>query len=146
MSNPNRKEECEMRTVDLLLILGWLAGLVAQVVIAVTTGYSDLFPPQLMLALALCFGAGYRARQIDPSVAASRCALAGAQMMGILVVGYFIVALITLGPDTDSGGETWFSLLLEAPFWIGVPLVTSSVSGYLGGRVAGGPFRSSPRG
>lgn len=132
-----------MRTVDLLLILGWLAGLVAQVVVAVTTGYGDLFPPQLFLALALCFGAGYRARQINPKIAASRCALAGAQMMGILVVGYFIVALITLGPDTGSSGETWFSLLIEAPFWIGIPLITSSAAGMLGGRVAGGPYTPS---
>ena len=57
-------------------------------------------------------------------------------MMGILVVGYFIVALITLGPDTGSSGETWFSLLLESWFWIGVPLVVSAGLGAAGWLIA----------
>lgn len=55
-----------MRRIDLLLVAGWLLGLAIQAAIAITTGYSDVFPPQFLLGLALCFGAGYRARGTNP--------------------------------------------------------------------------------
>lgn len=134
-----------MRPIDRLLIAGWLLGLVAQLSIAMATGYGDLFPPQILLGVALCFGAGYRARRINPQIRGRRGALAGAKMMGSIVLAYFILAFVTMGPDPDTGGETWLSLLLEAPFWIGLPLGSSSLAGYLGYRAAGRHTGSEPQ-
>jgi hypothetical protein len=125
------------RRLDALLITGWLLGFVIQLSVALATGYTDVFPPQLLLGMALCFGAGFRARRLDPSIRGRRAALAGAKMMGMIVVAYFALAFAVLGPDTESGGETWLSLLVEAPFWIGLPLGSSSFAGYLGWRFAG---------
>lgn len=126
-----------MKRLDILLIVGWLVGLITQIAITIITSYGDVFPPQFLLALALCFGAGYRARQINPAIQGRRGALHGAAMMGTIVLGYFVVAFVLMGPDTDTGGETWLSLLVEAPFWVGFPLSTASISGYLGYRLAG---------
>lgn len=125
-----------VRKIETLLIAGWVLGFVIQLAVALATGYTDVFPPQLLLGMALCFGAGYRARTLDPTIRGRRGALAGAKMMGTIVVAYFTLALIVLGPDADTGGETWFSLLVEAPFWVGVPLGSSSLAGYLGWRFA----------
>jgi hypothetical protein len=125
------------RSLDALLVAGWLLGFVIQLSVALATGYTDVFPPQLLLGIALCFGAGFRARKINPGVRGRRGALAGAKMMGTIVVAYFALAFAVLGPDADSGGETWFSLLVEAPFWVGLPLGSSSFAGYLGWRFAG---------
>lgn len=126
-----------VKKIDVVLIAGWLLGLVVQLAIALATGYTDVFPPQLLLSMALCFGAGFRARRLDPTIGGRRGALAGAKMMGTIVAAYFTLAFLVLGPDTDTGGETWFTLLMEAPFWIGIPLGTSSLAGYLGWRAAG---------
>jgi hypothetical protein len=132
-----------MTRLDGLLLLGWLLGLATQIAIAVVTGYGDVFPPQLLLALALCTGAGFRARRRRPTIRGRDAALAGAKMMGSIVVGYFFIAFLTMGPNPDSGGETWLSLLVEAPFWVGLPLSSSLFAGYLGYRVAG---RTAARG
>lgn len=126
-----------VKKIDIVLIAGWLLGLIVQLAIALATGYTDIFPPQLLLGMALCFGAGFRARRLDPTIGGRRGALAGAKMMGTIVAAYFTLAFLVLGPDTDSGGETWFTLLMEAPFWIGIPLGSSSLAGYLGWRAAG---------
>lgn len=126
-----------VKKIDVVLIAGWLLGLVVQLAIALATGYTDVFPPQLLLGMALCFGAGFRARRLDPRIGGRRGALAGAKMMGTIVAAYFTLAFLVLGPDTDTGGETWFTLLMEAPFWIGIPLGSSSLAGYLGWRAAG---------
>ena len=44
------------------------------------------------------------------------------------------LALMFLNRDRTAGGggETWFSFLLEAWFWIGVPLAISSALGAVG--------------
>jgi hypothetical protein len=47
--------------------------------------------------------------------------------------------------DTDAGGETWFSLLLESWFWIGVPLIVSAMLGTLGWLVAAAYLRRGGR-
>jgi hypothetical protein len=50
---------------------------------------------------------------------------------------------------SEGEGETWFSFLLEAWFWIGVPLAIGAGSGALGwlatDRLMGGPATPQPQ-
>jgi hypothetical protein len=121
-----------------LLAVGWLLGLAIQWAIAVRTGYLDIFPPQMLLGVVLCLGAGAAERVLDPVRRNAKWgALAGIAMIVTIVVGYLVlVALLSEPSGAGEGGETWYTLLLEAPFWIGVPLVTGAACGALGWRVA----------
>ncbi len=117
-----------------LLGAGWLLGLVIQMAIRVLTGYMDVVPPQLLLGVLLCFGAGAAARVLDPvRRGARRGALAGITMIASIVAGYVVLTILFWNPGwAQGGGETWHSALIEAPFWIGVPLVTGAGFGALG--------------
>jgi hypothetical protein len=133
-----------------LLAVGWLLGLAIQWAIAVRTGYLDIFPPQMLLGGVLCLGAGAAERVLDPVRRnAKRGALAGIAMIVTIVVGYLVlVALLSEPSGAGDGGETWLTLLLEAPFWIGVPLVTGAGCGALGWHAADrrtGPGRPASR-
>ncbi len=57
--------------------------------------------------------------------------------MTSIVAGYFALVALTPNPAWGDGGETWFSLLIEAPFWIGVPALTSGGLGAFGWYLAG---------
>jgi uncharacterized membrane protein HdeD (DUF308 family) len=125
-----------------LLGAGWLAGGVAQTITRLQTGYMDVWPPQLLWGVLLIFGSGAAARVIDPVRRSwRRGSLAGMAMIGSLVVGYTILTVVLWNPEwperaAEQDGETWFSLLIEAPFWIGVPLLAGALFGGLGWRVA----------
>jgi hypothetical protein len=118
-----------------LLLAGWITGLVVQVGTRVTTGYMDVLPPQLALGVLLCLGAGAAARMLEPERrTARRGAIGGLAMLGSIVAGYTILTILAWNPDwgAGDGGETWFSLLIELPFWVGLPLLVGACFGALG--------------
>ena len=123
------------RLVLLASLVGmWLIGLAGQRSIVEGTGYLDVSPELLVLGIVLCTLAGAVARAIAPRHRRVRIgALAGIAMIGTIVTGYLLLA-VAYGDRFDSGegGETWFSLLLESWFWIGVPLVVSAILGAIG--------------
>jgi hypothetical protein len=121
-----------------LLAAGWLLGGAIQVATRALTGYMDVLPPQLLLAVLLCVGAGAAARMLDPvRRTARRGALAGIGMVGSIVAAYMVLTAVLWNPTwAEQDGETWFSLLIEAPFWIGVPLLAGTGFGALGWWVA----------
>ena len=121
-----------------LLAVGWLLGLAIQWAIAVRTGYLDIFPPQMLLGVLLCLGAGAAERVFERvRRTARRGALAGVAMLVSILAGYLVLAALYVDPGRAAeSGETPISLLLEAPFWIGIPLVTSAASGLLGWHAA----------
>jgi hypothetical protein len=60
-------------------------------------------------------------------------ALAGVGVLATIIAGYLALVLAYIdAPFDESGGETWFSFLLEAWFWIGIPLVVSAALGAIG--------------
>ena len=118
-----------------LLVAGWLLGLAGQVVTRQATGYMDVFPPQILLGVLLCVGAGAAARVLDPVRRTwKRGALAGIAMIASILVGYFILTAGLWNSEWSGqeSGETWFTLLIEAPFWIGLPTLTGGGFGALG--------------
>jgi hypothetical protein len=121
-----------------LICGGWLLGLAVQVLTRQQTGYMDVFPPQILLGVLLCAGAGAAARLLGPAEQTwKRGALAGLAMLGSIIAGYIVLSIATWNPAWSEGeGETWFSFLLEAWFWIGVPLVVGSGFGALGSVLA----------
>ena len=121
---------------------GWLLGLVIQVATRVQTGYMDVSPPQLLLGVLLCLGAGAAVRVVDPMARrARRGALAGRAMFGSIIVGYALLAVVLWNPAwterAAQQGEGWYSTLLEVPFWIGIPLAVAAGLGVLGWHAAG---------
>ena len=117
-----------------LLVAGWLLGLMLQRQVALDTGYLDVSPLLMILGMALCALAGITMRVVDPALRKVRAgALAGVGLLATIIAGYFALVLAYIErPFDESGGETWFSFLLEAWFWIGVPLVVSAALGAIG--------------
>ena len=120
------------------LAFGWLIGLLAQRSIVEGTGYLDVSPALLVLGAFLCALAGAAARIGAPAHRRLRVgAFAGIGMSVSIVVGYLGLALAYADRFTaNAGGETWWTLLLESWFWIGIPLVVSAALGTLGWSVA----------
>ena len=116
------------------LAVGWLVGLLGQRSIVEATGYLDISPALMLLGTGLCALAGGAARVLAPEHRRRRVgALAGIAMMASMVGGHILLAVAYA--DRFAGresGETWFSLLLEAWFWIGVPVVVSAGLGLIG--------------
>jgi len=118
-----------------LLAAGWLLGGAVQLATRQATGYMDVVPTQLLLTVLLLLGAGVAARLAYPARTARRGALAGIAMMLAIIAGYAVLTALLWNPvwaDQQGGGETWFSLLIEAPFWVGVPTLLSAGLGALG--------------
>lgn len=119
--------------------IGWLIGLIGQRSIVEQTSYLDVSPPLLALGLVLCALAGAAARIGAPSLHQVRIgALAGIAMVITIVAGYagLAVAYADRFAQNATDGETWWSLLLESWFWVGVPLVAGGTLGAIGWRVA----------
>jgi hypothetical protein len=121
-----------------LLCAGWLLGLAIQWAIAAWSGYLDIFPPQMLLGVLLCVGAGATERVFERVRRnARRGALAGVAMLVSILLGYFVLVALYMDPGrATANGETPLSMLLEAPFSIGIPLATSAASGLLGWHAA----------
>jgi hypothetical protein len=119
------------------LAVGWLLGLVAQRATIEATTYGDITPPLMLLGLGLCALAGLATRLLMLGAPRIRTgALAGVGMALITLAGYgaLIVAYWDryFAAHSNEDGETWLSLMLEAWFWIGVPLAVSAGLGALG--------------
>jgi drug/metabolite transporter (DMT)-like permease len=117
-----------------LLGAGWLVGLGSQVSTRQQTGYMDVFPPQILLAVLLCLVAGAAARIADRTRRSwRRGSLAGMAMLGSIIGGYLLLTVVMWNPVwSEEEGETWFSFLLEAWFWVGVPLAVGAGFGAVG--------------
>lgn len=120
------------------LAFGWLVGLLAQRSIVEDTNYLDISPSLLVLGVTLCAFAGAAARIGAPDRHQIRIgALAGVGMIGSIVTGYVALAFAYRDAfSLDVRGETWWSLLLESWFWIGMPLIVSAILGAVGWIVA----------
>jgi hypothetical protein len=116
------------------LTTGWLVGLLGQRSIVEETGYLDISPQLMLLGIVLCALAGAVTRVLATRHQRVRFgALGGIAMMVSMVGGYLLLVLAYADRfNPDESGETWFSLLLEAWFWIGVPVVASAVLGSIG--------------
>lgn len=128
-----------MRIVlPLVLLAGWVAGLLGQRQGAIDTGYMDITPPLMVLGLGLLFLGGATARVLWPASRRLRTGvLAGLAVLASMIAGYWVLALRYIDrPFDEQGGETWFSFLLESWFWIGVPLLLGSMLGAAGWMVA----------
>ena len=123
------------QTITILLAVGWTIGFLVQLALGLASGYADIFPPQMLLGIALCFGAGLRERLNVQAGSWRRGARAGATMMLLLIGPYLILTAIILTPSPDAGGETWLTLLLEAPLWLGLTFGSGAMFGALGWRV-----------
>jgi hypothetical protein len=132
--------------VLVVLGVGWLAGLFGQRAIVEATGYMDVSPPLLVLAIVLCFGAGVACRLLLPYRTARSGALAGVAMVVTVVVGYgsLVFAYRDRFVGRDSGETAW-SLLLESWFWLGVPCVMGALLGAGGWLVASAALRLGGR-
>jgi len=130
--------------VPALLVAGWLAGLLGQRQIALDTGYLDVSPPLLLLGCLLFVLAGMSARMLLPSRRRRTGALAGVGLLATILAGYAaLIALYIERPALEEGGETWFSLLLESWFWLGVPVLVSAGLGAMGWWLADAAGRRS---
>lgn len=49
-----------------------------------------------------------------------------------MLVGYVVLIALHFDRPAEESGETWFSLVLESWFWVGVPLLVSSGLGAAG--------------
>lgn len=132
-----------------VLVVGWVGGGIWQWVQAAQTGYGDIFPPQMLLGVLLCAGAGALLRGIDPGGSIRGGAVAGIVMVVSLIVAYLLLMAAALGTERIFGGEdgeTWMSFLLELPFWLGIPALGAAGAGalgWLGADVAAGGSRSA---
>jgi hypothetical protein len=130
-----------MRTVSVrtrLLVIGglaagWMVGLLAQRSIVEATGFFDISPGLLVFGCMLCFLAGGAAHILVPAQLRIRTGVvAGIAMAGSIIGGYLLLAFAYDGFAGEQSGETWWTLLLEAWFWIGVPVVVSGTLGAAG--------------
>ena len=124
--------------LPVLLLAGWVAGLLGQRQGAIDTGYMDITPPLMVLGLSLLFLGGATARILRPASRRLRTGvLAGLAVLASMIAGYWVLALVYIDrPFGEQGGETWFSFLLESWFWIGVPLLLGSMLGAAGWMVS----------
>jgi hypothetical protein len=117
-----------------LLVGGWLVGLVAQRAVVEATGYLDVSPALLLLGMGLCALGGALVRAMVVSRRRIRDGvLGGIATMATILAGYVVLTIAYWDRfDSGEGGETWWSLLLESWFWVGVPLVVSGILGAVG--------------
>lgn len=129
--------------LPVVLVAGWLGGFMDQRGIVEATGYLDIPPELLVLGCVLCMAAGATVHVFATSHRRVRYGAAGGlAMLGAMVAGY--LALVVAYRDrfpAGGGEETWWTLLLESWFWIGLPVMVASGLGALGWLVADLPGR-----
>ena len=121
-----------------LLAAGWLLGFAIHGSMAAATGWGDVSPVLMLLGALLCVVAGAVAWLLAPLHRRARVgALAGFLMFVSFVVGNALVVLLWVDPaHMAESGETWFSMLIELPLWLGIPTVISCGLGAVGWRLA----------
>ena len=124
-------------TLMIALAMGWLAGGARHLAFALETTWGDLTGDLLVLGLALCFGAGVATRVVRPD-RTQRWGIYGGLLMALAILAGTIAidAVYVLPYHAGESGETWFSLLIELPFWVGMPMAVSAVLGWTGWHVA----------
>jgi hypothetical protein len=116
-----------------ILLFGWLAGAVIHNNYIKQTGYGDITPSLMAFGLVLFIWDGVTIRTLFPAESRARFgALGGALTMVAIYLGELALTFINRDPKAGGGGETWFSFLMEAWFWIGIPIAISSALGALG--------------
>jgi hypothetical protein len=117
-----------------VLAIGWLLGLVIHGASAAATGWGDISAPLMLLGIILCVAAGAVAWAVAPAHRRARYGvLAGILMWISFIVGNIIVAALWVWPlHSGDSGETWFSLVLESWFWVGLPTLVSGALGAVG--------------
>ncbi|HEX9092789.1 MAG TPA: hypothetical protein VF902_02285 [Coriobacteriia bacterium] len=116
-----------------LIVAGWLVGLVGQRATVEETNYLDISPPLMLLGIGLCALAGALVRVVVTRRRVRDGAVGGIAMMAAIVAGYLALMIAYWDRfDTSGSGETWWTLLLESWFWVGVPLVVSAILGAFG--------------
>lgn len=122
-----------------IFVAGWFVGGVLHTESIVATGWGDIYPPMMALGLGLCAWAGVVAWLVAPGHRRVRTgAIAGIVAMAAMIAGN-ISLMVLLGDrfvGTADSGETWFSLLIESWFWIGIPTAIGAGLGTAGWLVA----------
>lgn len=128
-----------------VLVAAWLAGGIAHARWMIATGWGDIAPGLLVLALGLVLWAGVTAWAVLPQHGRRRSgAYAGMLTFAVTVVAQFALVYALLPPERLTGGdETWFTLLLESWFWVGIPLVMSASLGAAGWRATDRLYRAT---
>jgi hypothetical protein len=121
-----------------LLAIGWLIGFAVHGSMAAATGWGDISPLLMLWGVALCALAGGVAWAVAPAHRRMLIgALAGLGMFASFVVGNLLVVALWVDPaHMAESGESWFSLLLESWFWIGLPTLVSGALGASGWSIA----------
>lgn len=117
-----------------VLVVAWLIGGAIHARWMIRTGWGDISPSLMYLGLFLVLWAGVVAWALVPHRRRVRNgAYAGILTFVVTVVAQFVLVYLFVDPaNLASGDETWFSLLLESWFWVGIPLVVSASLGSFG--------------
>lgn len=127
------------------LVMGWLVGFAVHGSAAAASGWGDVPPVTLLLGAILCAWAGVAAWFVAPRRRWRGGAVAGVLMFASFVLGNILIVVLWVDPAHFSeGGESWFSLVLESWFWVGVPLLVSASLGSAGWAAA--DFVARPHG
>lgn len=134
-----RTQDAALAAAVLLMVAGWAYGGMVQLGTDLSTGYTGISEPQILIGLALCIGGGVVGRLWWGSSRFGRAPrLRWGAAAGVLaaawVIGSKLLLEFAIADRLEPGesGETPFSLLLEAWFWLGLPLVVSAILGALG--------------
>jgi hypothetical protein len=120
-----------------LLAIGWLVGFAVHGSMAAASGWGDISSELMLWGAVLCVVAGGVAWAVAPAHRRVLTgALAGFGMFVSFVLGNLLVVALWVDPaHMAEGGETWFSLLLESWFWIGLPTLISAALGATGWQI-----------
>jgi ABC-type uncharacterized transport system permease subunit len=121
-----------------LLVAGWLVGLAIHGSAAAASGWGDIPTPAMLLGVLLCLAAGAVAWAVAPAHRRVRYGVLGGILMWVsFALGNLLVAAVWVDPaHMAESGETWFSLLVESWFWVGLPTALSGLLGAAGWQVA----------
>ncbi len=114
---------------------GWLVGFGVHGSAAAASGWGNVPGEAMLLGIVLCAWSGVVAYLVAPAHRRRLYgALAGLLMVASFVAGNVLVAMLWVLPQRQGlgEGETWFSLLIELPFWLGLPIVGSLALGAVG--------------
>jgi hypothetical protein len=119
-------------TLLVLVAVAWLLGLVIQITTRVSTGYMDVLPPQLLLAVLVCQcqrRSAYRPGQAQLQARrARRDSDAGLDRRGLRLL---TASCEPTWSEAESGGEMVHAPP-RAPFWIGSSVISAGLGASAG--------------
>lgn len=120
-----------------LLTAGWALGGAIHLASVLATTWGDIGPELLLAGVILAFGAGMAVRLGWPARTQRWGAIGGLLMGAAIMAGTIVIDVFLVMPyHAGDSGETPFSLLIEAPFWIGIPSAVAAGMGWLGWQLA----------